>query len=580
MIKKLGQLLIESGLISEDQLQAALNNQKKSNKRLGEIVVESGYINEDQLQEIIAEKLNLPKLHLSDLEVDAEIVKLLPAELARRYTVIPIFKMGNILTVVMDDPLNFVATDEIVYLTGMDINRVVATRSEIEVAIDRYYSITDTMGQTMDRIEESSSQFDDAQILDIASNEGISSDMPVVELVNVIVAKAVKTKASDIHLETDDKSFRVRYRVDGLMREVAVLAASIHQPVVSRIKVMSNIDVSEKRLPQDGRFRINYDERQIDFRVSTLPTIFGEKVVIRILDQSNLLIDLAQMGFSKQNYQTWLDAIHRPEGLILITGPTGSGKTSTLYAVLKELNTPEKNIVTVEDPVEYNLRMINQVQINEKAGLVFASALRSIVRQNPDILMVGEIRDLAAAEITIRASMTGHLALSTLHTSDAPVAAGRLIDMGVEPYLVSSAVTAVLAQRLVRVICPNCRIEAQPESALFNDLLERWNRPDIKFYQGQGCPRCNQTGYTGRTAIHELMIVSPELKEMISRKAPHVELRRSAIESGMISLLDDGLTKASNGTTSIEEVLRVCHNEDSKLKKDIKAPVESNVATV
>jgi len=580
MIKKLGQILIESGLISEQQLETALKHQTGSTKRIGEIVVELGYINEDQLQQTIAEKLNLPKLFLSDIEIDPDIVKTLPAEMARRFTVIPIFKMRNTLTVVMDDPLDFLAIDEIVYYTGLDVKRVIATRSEIELAIDKYYSLTDTMSQTMDRIEQRTHQLDEAQVLKITATDSISSDMPVVELVNVVIAKAIKSRASDIHFETDDQNFRIRFRVDGLMREEAMLAANIHQPVVSRIKVMSDIDVSEKRLPQDGRFRIQYEKRQIDFRVSTLPTIFGEKVVIRILDQGNLLIDLSQMGFSEANYKDWLSVIDRPEGLVLITGPTGSGKTSTLYAVLKKLNTPERNIVTVEDPVEYHLPMINQVQVNEKAGLVFANALRSIVRQNPDILMVGEIRDLPTAEITIRASLTGHMALSTLHTSDAPVAVSRLIDMGVEPYLVSSAITAVLAQRLVRVICQNCRVEIQPGQVLFNELLDRWNRPDIKFFKGQGCTRCNHTGYASRTAIHELMVVSPELKDLISRKASHVDLRRAAIASGMVSLLDDGLMKAAEGKTTIEEVLRVCHNEDSKLKDNLTIPTTRNVISV
>ncbi len=575
--KKLGQVLIESGLISEKQLETALNHQKQMGGRIGDIIIKLGYISEDRLQEAIAEKLNLPKLSLSDLEIDPRLVSVLPAEIARRYTVIPIFKVGNVLTLAMDDPLNYVALDEIAYHTRLDIKRVVATRSEIEIAIDKYYSIADTMGrQTMDKIETSSSQFAENQALDIASTEGITSDMPVVELVNVIIAKAIKRKASDIHLEPGEQNFRIRYRVDGLMCEVAVLPASVHVPVISRIKVMSNIDVSEKRVPHDGRFRIGYKNRQIDFRVSTLPIIFGEKAVIRILDKSNILLDLSQMGFSEKNYQLWLEAVDRPDGLILITGPTGSGKTSTLYAVLNRLNKPEKNIVTVEDPVEYKIPMLNQVQINEKAGLVFANALRSIVRQNPDILMVGEIRDLATAEISIRASLTGHLVLATLHTSDAPVAAGRLIDMGVEPYLVSTSLTAVLAQRLVRVICENCKEETLPNLSFFEDLKRRWNRRDIKFYRGSGCPRCSQTGYAGRTAIHELMVVTPELKDLITQKASHIELRRQAIKTGMVSLWDDGLMKAANGITTVEEALRVCHNEDSKLnQKQVVGEVEN-----
>ena len=569
MAKKLGELLIESGHITKQQLLYALDNQKGTNRRIGQILVELGYLTEDLLQETVAQKLGLPKVFLSDLEIDRDVINIIPAEVARRFAIIPIFKMGNSLTVVMDDPLNFVALDEVAYLTRLDIKRAVSTRSEIESAIDKYYALNETINQTMDRIERDAELLVNKVNVDFSEDEGITSNMPVVKLVNIIIGKAVKLRASDIHLEIDEKYFRVRFRIDGLMQEIATLSASVHQPVVSRIKVMSNIDVSEKRIPQDGRFQIKYENKQVDFRVSTLPTIFGEKTVIRILDQSNLIIDLDQMGFAERNYGAWMQVIDRPEGLILITGPTGSGKTSTLYAVLKKLNTPDKNIVTVEDPVEYNLPMINQVQINEKAGLVFASALRSIVRQNPDILMVGEIRDLAAAQITIRASLTGHLALSTMHTSDAPVAVSRLIDMGVEPYLVASSVTAVLAQRLVRVICSNCKSRTPDKSLLANKVLAKWDSPEFEFYKGLGCQKCNQTGYSGRTAIHELMIASPELKKLISRRASHMELRRTALLEGMISLRDDGLIKASKGITTLEEVLRVCHNEDDKIVENI-----------
>ncbi|OQX92833.1 MAG: hypothetical protein B6D58_00955 [candidate division Zixibacteria bacterium 4484_95] len=565
--QKLGELLIQSGLISKSQLENALEHQRRSGGRIGSILVELGYITEDRLQEVIAEKLNLPKLSLADLEIDVNVVKLLPAEVARRYTVIPIFLIGNVLTVTMDDPLNFVAIDEIVYNTKMEVKRVVATKSEIEAAIDKYYSITDTMSKTMDRLEAPITTHAEDKIVDLEKKEDISADMPAVELVDAIIGQAVKSKASDIHFEPDERNFRIRFRIDGLMREVAALELHIHQPVVSRLKVMSKIDISEKRLPQDGRFRMIFRNNPIDFRVSTMPTVFGEKVVIRILDKSNLMLNLNQMGFSESNYSKWLDVINRPEGLILITGPTGSGKTTTLYAVLSELNTPEKNIVTVEDPVEYNLPMINQVQVSEKTGLIFANALRSIVRQDPDIIMVGEIRDLATAEISIRASLTGHLVLSTLHTSDAPVAAVRLIDMGVEPYMVSTSMTAILAQRLVRVICPNCREETLPDLALVKEYMERWNLPDVTFYRGKGCPRCNNTGFEGRTAIHELMVLNPVLKDIISRKASHTDIRRAALRAGMVSLLDDGLQKASKGITTVEEVLRVCHNEDSKLEQ-------------
>jgi len=559
--------LVESDLISPEQLEIALERQKNSGEPFTRVLVALGYISEGKLQQFIAERFALPTLSLIDIEINPKVVELLPVEIAHRYTVMPIFHTGSLLTVAMEDPFDFVALDEIAYHTKLEVERAIATRSEIEAAIDKYYSLIDTMGATMDRIELQSPESSADHVLNPENNEGISSSMPVVDLVNSIIVQAVKSKASDIHLEGDEQSFVVRYRIDGLMREAATLNARIRQPVITRIKVMSNMDVSERRLPQDGRFRINLADRVVDCRVSSLPAIDGEKVVIRILDKSNMLLDLSQMGFSQVNYEKWLEIIDRPEGLILITGPTGSGKTTTLYAVLNKLNSPEKSIVTVEDPVEYRLREATQVQINEKAGLVFANALRSIVRQNPNILMVGEIRDLATAEISIRASLTGHLVLSTLHTSDAPVAVGRLIDMGVEPYLVSSSVTAVLAQRLVRLLCNRCKESVQLDIPLIKEFQERNHLPELTFFQGKGCPRCNNKGFIGRTAIHELMLVNSELKELISQKASHLALRRATLTAGMVSLMDDGLLKASKGITTIEEVLRVCHNEDSKINQ-------------
>jgi type IV pilus assembly protein PilB len=560
--KKLGQLLIESDLITEAQLNKALDYQKKQGGRIGEALVSLGIIGEDKIQEILADKLNVPKLSLNDIELDKDVVNLIPAAIARQYSLIAIFKINNILTVAMSDPLNFVAIDKIVYLTNLEIKRLITTRSEIENAIDKYYTINETMGQTMDKIESDIIVGDDDRITELKDLDDISSDLPVVDLANAIIIKAIKRKASDIHIQPDNQILKVRYRVDGLMQEVAILPIKILSPLLSRFKVMSNIDVSEKRLPQDGRFRLHFNNNEIDFRISTLPSIYGEKIVIRILDKSNLVLDLSEMGFSSNNYSNWLKVIERPEGFVLITGPTGSGKTTTLYAVLNKLNKPEKNIMTVEDPVEYKIGNITQVQINEKAGLHFSNSLRSIVRQNPDILMVGEIRDLATAEIAVRASLTGHLVLSTLHTSDAPVTPTRLIDMGLEPYLVSSSLTAVLAQRLVRTICPNCKIETQPDDAVKLSIIQKLETPDKTFYYGKGCPRCNQTGYRGRTAIHELLIMSPNLKEMIIRKVSHVDLRHTALNEGMISLFDDGLAKVFAGITTIEEVLRVTHFED------------------
>jgi type IV pilus assembly protein PilB len=392
----------------------------------------------------------------------------------------------------------------------------------------------------------------------------ISGDMPVVKLINLIIYRGIKSKASDLHLDPDESGLRVRFRIDGIMHDVARLPKTLIAGAVSRVKVMANMDVSEKRLPQDGRFQTKFKDSLVDFRVSSLPTHFGEKIAIRILDKSGLILDISKMGFSDSNLKKWLELIKRPEGMILITGPTGSGKTSTLYATLAKISTPEKSVVTVEDPIEYNLPLVTQVQINEKAGLTFALALRSIVRQNPNIVMVGEIRDIATAEISVRASMTGHLVFSTLHTSDAPVAISRLIDMGIEPYLVSTSISAVLAQRLVRVLCNNCRAEEKNIDGPTQELLERFDFGGV-IYKPVGCTKCSMTGFSGRTAINELLVMSPQLQELANRKAPHVELRRQALAEGLISLRADGLLKVAAGITTIDEVVRVSHDDDLSL---------------
>jgi len=565
-LKKIGQILVESGTITEIQLKEALENQKDIGGKLGEVLVKMGFIAEDKLQEVIAEKIGVPKLSLDDLELDKEVVDVIPPSIAREYTLIAIFKIGNTITLAMEDPLNFVAIDKVKYATKCEIKRVIATKREIENAIDKFYSINQTMEKTVDKIEADTSELNIDGLLQLKDIENITSDMPIVDLVNSIIVKAIKQKSSDIHIQPENQFLKVRYRIDGLMQETATLPIKALSPIVSRVKVMSNIDLSEKRVPHDGRFRINMNSNEIDFRVSTLPTIYGEKIVMRILDKSNLVLDISEMGFSQKNHERWLDIIKRPEGLILITGPTGSGKTTSLYAALSKINKPEKNIVTVEDPVEYKIGGIAQVQINEKSGLMFKTALRSIVRQNPDILMVGEVRDIDTAEICIRASLTGHLVLSTLHTSDAPVTATRLIDMGLEPYLVSTALTAVLAQRLVRVICSYCKVESNEEDQIATPLPSRMQNNGITHYVGKGCPRCNHTGYSGRTAIHELMILTPNIKRLITTKADHVAIRKAALNEGMISLLDDGLEKIKSGVTTLEEVLRVTHYEDSVLE--------------
>jgi type IV pilus assembly protein PilB len=558
--KRLGELLLESGAITPDQLQIALKNQKETGQRIGSILISLGMLTEEKLTQVIARKLQIPYVNLDDMVIDKEVARAVSAELARKHLVIPVFRIGNVLTVAFYDPLDYIAIDEISYYSKMKIKRVVASKSQIEAAIEASYSIDEAADRAVEVIKSENIAINVDEI-DPDSQEDIKGDMPVVKLVNMVVARGVVMRASDIHFDPDESGLRVRFRIDGLMKDVSVLPLTLIPGVVSRIKVMASMDVSEKRLPQDGRFQARFKKNFVDFRVSSLPTAFGEKIGIRILDKSTVVLNLQKMGFSLNNLKRWQELIARPEGLILITGPTGSGKTTTLYATLGRISTAEKSVVTVEDPIEYNLPLITQVQINEKAGLSFATSLRSIVRQNPDILMVGEIRDLATAEIAVRASMTGHLVLSTLHTSDAPVALNRLIDMGIEPYLVSSAVSCVLAQRLVRKLCSACKYEVEDMDPATRDLLERYGLP-ARIYRAKGCPKCIFQGYSGRTAIHELLIMEPDLRALVNMKVPHENLRQKAVDLGMISLRADGLSKAVEGVTSVEEIMRVSHDHD------------------
>lgn len=558
--KRIGELLLESGAITRDQLEIALKRQKNTGQRIGNILISLGMLTEEKLMLVIARKLEIPHVNLRDMVIDRDVARVISADLARKHLLIPIFKINNVLTVAMYDPLDFIALDELAYQTKMEIKRVVAAKSQIEAAIESSYSIDEAVGRAVEDIKTDNVAITVDEI-DSDLQGDISSDMPVVKLVNTVIARAIIMRASDIHLDPDENGLRVRFRIDGLMKDLSSLPRALFAGVISRVKVMANMDVSEKRLPQDGRFQARFKKSLVDFRVSSLPTAFGEKIAIRILDKTGLILDLHKMGFSPRNLEMWMELISRPEGLLLITGPTGSGKTTTLYATLSKVSTPEKSIVTVEDPIEYNLPAMTQVQINEKAGLSFAMSLRSIVRQNPDILMVGEIRDLPTAEIAVRASMTGHLVFSTLHTSDAPVALNRLIDMGIEPYLVSSAVSCVLAQRLVRTLCPDCRADVKEIDPATRSLLEKYGlQPRV--FQAQGCPKCIFQGYAGRTSIHELLIMEPELKNMVNLKVPHARLRQEALNLGMISLRVDGLSKVVAGITTIEEVMRISRSDD------------------
>jgi len=567
--KKIGDLLVEKGLITPQQLEEGLRDQSVLGKRLGEILVAKGYITEEQLIDAVSERLSIPKISLSSMVIDPQIVQRVSVEVARRYTLIPVFEIGNTLTVAMADPLNIIAIDEIKYHTNLNIKRVIAAASEIRDAIDQYYSVGDSLSHIIGTRREESSVVVDS----ISSLTDPQSETPIIKLVNLIIAKAVKEKASDIHIEPEEARLRIRYRVDGVMREEAAPPKSMQNELISRIKIAANLDVSEKRLPQDGRFFMNVEGQMVDLRVSTLPTIHGEKIVIRILDRRNLLLTFDQLGFSPRLEQRWRNVIHKPEGLVLISGPTSSGKTSTLYAALQEINSVEKNIITVEDPVEYSLPLIIQIQINEKAGLTFPSTLRSILRQNPDVIMIGEIRDTETAQMAIRSSLTGHLVFSTIHTNDAPSAITRLVDMGIENYLVASAIKGVLAQRLVRVNCPECLESYTPPEP----ILQRAGLVDLAdcldFKRGVGCPACKMTGFRGQTGIFEFVELTPSLAELIIMNASLNTIREEAHKFGYIPLFEMGLEKLTAGKVCLEELLKETSNVDTYQDSSVKVKV-------
>lgn len=557
MKKKIGDLLVEKGYITELQLEEALREQAISGRRLGELLVEKEYISENQLLETISDRLGVPKVSLSQMVLDPQVVQKVSVDLARRYTIIPIFEIGNTLTLAMADPLNIIAIDEIKYLTGANIKRAVALSSEIRAAIDEYYSVADSLLHIIGAPSES-----DTGAAEAADTDSDDSETPVVKLVNLIISKAVKDRATDIHIEPEENRLRVRYRIDGVMREEAMPPKSMQSELISRVKIASNLDVSEKRLPQDGRFMTSVDGNSVDLRVSTLPTIHGEKIVIRLLDRRNLLYSFDQLGFSSKVEQRWKDLVNQPEGLVLITGPTSSGKTSTLYATLQEVNSVEKNIITVEDPVEYSLPLIIQIQINEKAGLTFPSTLRAILRQNPDIIMIGEVRDGETARMAVRSALTGHLVFSTIHTNDAPSAIGRLIDMGIEKYLVASALKGVLAQRLVRLNCPECIEDYQPSDS----VLARANLTELAdamtFRRGAGCPQCKNTGQKGLTGIYEYVEITPHVADMIMNNASLNQIKDQARRHGYVPLFEAGLEKVASGRICLEELIKETSNID------------------
>ncbi|MGB9661558.1 MAG: GspE/PulE family protein [Moorellaceae bacterium] len=557
--RRLGDLLVQAGMLTPEQLEQALREQKRTGERLGKVLIRMGYVTEKDILEVLEFQLGIPKVVLQDYNLDPEVVKLVPEALARRHLAIPVRRDGNRLLVALADPLNLTALDDLRLATGLEIMPAIASEREIEEALARFRQGAGTP-QALAEVEEIAAAAGVAPPREAFELDGVTGagvdNAPAVRLVNRIILQAVQSRASDIHIEPQERDIRVRFRVDGLLREVLHLPSGILNTLVSRIKIMGGMDIAEKRLPQDGRFQVTVEKRSIDLRVSTMPTVYGEKVVLRILDKGTMLLPLDGLGFSPSTQQIYESLIRSAYGMILITGPTGSGKTTTLYATLNALSSPEKNIITIEDPVEYLLPGINQVRVNPKAGLDFASGLRAILRQDPDIIMVGEIRDQETADIAVRAATTGHLVFSTLHTNDAAGAVTRLLDMGVEPFLVNSSLIGVVAQRLVRLICRNCRETYQPSPGDPAYALAQ-ERPGAVFYRGRGCPECNYTGYQGRTAIQEVLVMTEEIRSLVAAKAPSQEIKKAAVAAGMVTLREDGMEKAGRGITTVEEVIRV-----------------------
>ena len=558
----LGELLVRESMISVEQLQEAQSETRRSGVRLGASLVKLGMLEEGKLLEFLSRQYHVPSINLDDFEIDPDVIKLLPQDVAIKHQVVPVHKAGPSLVVAMADPSNIFAIDDIKFLSGYNVEVVVANESQVARAIERYYqgNVAASLDAVMREFDEEEIEFDvDESAIDIHDLEKSAEDAPVVKLVNLILIDAIKKGVSDIHVESYEKSFRVRYRIDGALYEVMSPPPKLRDAVISRLKIMSSLDIAERRLPQDGRIKLKLGKgREMDFRVSVLPTLFGEKVVLRLLDKSNLQLDMTKLGFEQDSLDSFQHGIHQPYGMVLVTGPTGSGKTTTLYSALSELNQTTENISTAEDPVEFNLNGINQVQMHDDIGLNFASALRSFLRQDPDIIMVGEIRDFETAEIAIKAALTGHLVLSTLHTNDAPSTVSRLLNMGVEPFLITASLNAVVAQRLCRRICSECKVDVTVNPQTLIDLQmtpDQIETAQIK--RGEGCHNCSETGYKGRVAVYEVMTMHDELKEMLLNGASTAELKSEAVRLGMRTLRQSAIRKMLEGMTTADEVARV-----------------------
>ncbi len=559
---RLGELLVREKLISLQQLRQAQGEQQKSGQNLSYTLAKLGYISDNEITNFLSTQYRLPAINLDEYEIDAEVIKLVGQDVCERHKIIPVSRSGSSLIVAMADPTNLNAIDDIKFLTGYNVEPVVASETAIHAAVERYYNVGPSYEEVMadlDLGDEDLEFGDDEEDVNVLELEKASEDAPVVKLVNVVLLNAIRKGASDIHIEPYERKLRVRYRVDGVLHQEMTPPLKLKNALTSRLKIMSQLDIAERRLPQDGRIKLKLGKgREMDFRVSVLPTMWGEKVVMRLLDKSNLQLDMTKLGFEQEPLDDFKWAIEQPWGMVLVTGPTGSGKTTTLYSALSDLNQPGVNISTAEDPVEYNLHGINQVQMHDEIGLNFAMGLRAFLRQDPDIIMVGEIRDFETAEIAVKAALTGHLVLSTLHTNDAPATISRLLNMGVEPFLITASVNLVLAQRLARRVCSDCKEQYNIDEQILIDLGVSQERADAgTTMKGRGCGTCNSTGYKGRVALYEVMKFSEDLKEMVLQGASTAELKMAAIKSGMVTLRMAGIGKVLEGVTTPEEILRV-----------------------
>jgi type IV pilus assembly protein PilB len=556
-------LLVKENLLTQDQAGKAVTDQRRSGERLATVLTRLGFLTEDEILDFLSRKYGIPVINLGRVEVDPDILRLVRKEIVQKYQVFPVRKVGNTLTLALSDPTVVLAIDDVQFATGLHVIPVLAAESAIRAAIDHNYSsgvedIKKLIDQESTGIDASLELVDKAMKVDIAELGREAEEAPTIRFVNLIIADAIRKRASDIHLEPYEKVFRVRYRIDGVLHDMMNPPKQMEAAILSRVKIMSNLDIAERRLPQDGRLSVKFQSREIDLRVSSLPTIYGEKIVMRVLDKGSVVLDLARLGFEEDDLARFKKVITTPYGMILVTGPTGSGKSTTLYAAIATINNPDINIITAEDPVEFNIAGINQVLVREDIGYNFAAALRAFLRQDPDVVLVGEMRDLETAQIAIRAALTGHLVFSTLHTNDAPSTVTRLQDMGIPPFLISSSLLLVIAQRLVRRICLECREPLQvPVSALIDVGFRPEEAEGVRVYAGKGCAACANTGYKGRISVHEIMWMIPELQEAIVRQRPANELKEIAVKAGMRTLRQTGLRKVANGLTTIDEVLRV-----------------------